>query len=610
MKRFFYYIIASAVVLMAGCNTVKFEEEQPAVPDGEMVVRLFVEGPMRGAVRSYVNGTEASIRSIAMLCFDNEGKYIIKRDAQLTPQTATTGKLTGSVPANTCRIHFVANFDNLDVSGFTMGSLERAVMKNAALSSGITDEVRFWGYHTEATASAMENWLYGGNTVKFLRDRAKIVLVNEDSNISSIQWTVANGLNRGYVAPTCVSGNNPYDNSYVNSTRLTEYTTSGRYSTMSDTEAIWTVIREDVPDPQFVFENSNNSDNPLKVIVKATYSDNSVRYHTVILVDNDNVPFRVIRNQTFTLTIKKLPKALGSDNFSDALVSTNYSNNPYAQVSREVDNISNESFTLKVESVAKMFNQNGTAVIGFSYTGHDGGSVSGLSATNFDVSWEAKSDEDESDDVVAEGSNGVLTKPTVTYDSSTGEGTISFPLATLNDELKHNTFQIVAKNSGLSRVVDVYSITQFSFAATPTLSATSSTHTTGSGDEAESRKVYKLSFSLPSDFPESQYPLKVKLYTSTLTPFSDNSATSSHGSFKVVVASTSDLQESNTTSDWNYGAKSWGSYFEYEIESGKSFDIYLYENTANLVGRNFSTVGLYFQAESFGSMYALSQSYN
>ena len=604
MKKIILALFSAAALLGAGCAKINFAEGQLEIPDGEMLVDLGFTGPEDIGTRSYVSGTEEAISSIAMLCFDGEGKFITERDATVTPSTTnpnTKGTLTGTVPANTCRIHFVANFAGLDLSSFGMGTLERTMMKSKALSSGISDKVRFWGYRTESSASAMKTWLSGGNTVMLLRDRAKVVLVknlNSDADaITEMKWTVGNGVIRGFVAPTTASGNNPYTNDYTTSTRLTEFTSSGRYATMEDTEAIWAGENE----PQFLFENANTTGNPAKIIIYAKYGDGTEKYHTVLLQSNENVPYPVVRNQTFTLTVKNLPKSRGAGSLADALTSTDYSNNPYAQVAREVDEVNNEGYTLKVESVTKMFHENGDGVIGFTYTAHGDGDISDLTSANFDVSWEAKSESDETLDVVDEVS-GELATPTVEFDNTTGEGTITFPLATVSGTLKHNTLQIVALNSGLARYVDVYSVTSFSYATAPQLFDNHTTRTSG----GETREVYKLTFTLP-DLPASQYPLHVKMYTSTLSPFSDNGPSATSGSFNVVVADTKNIAptEPAQSSVWNYGFKSWGQYYEYVIDQkpsspeGNSYTIYLNDIIANY-SRTINSVGLYFHIDGFG----------
>ena len=611
MKKIFLALFSAAALLGAGCAKINVAEGQLEIPDGEMLVNLGFTGPEGIGTRSYVSGTEEAISSIAMLCFDGEGKFITERDATVTPSTelpATKGTLTGTVPANTCRIHFVANFSGLNLSSFGMGTLERTMMKSEALSSGIEDEVRFWGYRTESSASAMKTWLSGGNTVMLLRDRAKVVLVKDLNSgadeITELSWTIGNGLNRGYVAPTSASGNNPYTNNYTTANRLTEYTASGRYgySEMNNDESIWVGDGE----PQFLFENANTTAAPVKIVIKAKYADNTEKFHTVLLQSDAKVLYPVMRNQTFNLTVKNLPKSVGSSSLEDALNTTEYSNNPYAQVAREVDEVNDEGYTLKVEKTNVMFNEDGNGVVFFTYTAHGEGDISDFDESNFDVTWEAKSDDDDTDDVVAEDGED-LAVPTVSFNSTTGAGSITFPLATLTGDLKHNTLQIVALNSGLSRYVDVYSISNFSFKTNPELVDNNSMRTSGGKD----REVYKLTFALPDNLPTSQYPLHVKMYSSTLSPFSDSEDDTPSGSFNVAVASTSGLLETTQTSAWNYGAKSWNNYYEYVIEgpsSSNSYTIYLNEVVENL-NRSISTVGLYFEIEGFGGAIPLSCAY-
>ncbi len=609
MKRYILMTFAAAMML-AGCNPFNIAEEIP-VPDGEMAVCLSVEGLQAlPGTRSYVDGTEPAIsddNSILMLCFDGEGQFIASRKGTVTPSSATAGSLTGYVPANTSRIHFIANSTGLDISAYGMGSLERVMMKSAALSSGIEDNVRFWGFHAEANPGAMATWLKSSDKVWLLRDRAKVTVINNDPDIESVEWTITNGLNRGFVAAMSASGQFPYTNDYVNGTVMTEYRSSGVYNFTAADEnnsAIWTPAGE--ANPQFLFENSNMSI-PVKLIVKATYKSGSftneqVRYHTLLLQDNNKATYRVFRNNSFVLTIQNLPSdkettSMGSSTFQGAVESENYSNNPYAQVQREVDEVSTDEFRLKVESVIKMFNSkdaNGNGVVNFEYTALGSASTSGLTAANFEVSWEGKADDDETEDMAK-----VNLTPTVAYDASTGKGTVTFAMEDVTTDLKHNAFQILAKNSGLSRMVDLYSITSFSFADDPYLEELSgTTRRVGNVD----REVYKLSFKLDGNFLQDLYPIKVRMYTATLVPYSDNTATSVHGAFNVVVGSTNSLGESSTTTDWNYGAKSWGSWYEYVIDTpsaNNEYTIYLYDIRANLSVQR-TLVGMYFEVEDYG----------
>ena len=598
MKR--YIDILASLVILAGCSD-RLNVADNRLMDGEMTVNLQVDAPMAGpGTRSYVNGTETAVSTVKMLCFDVQGAYITSREGTVTTTDATHGTLKGSVPANTCRIHFVANFEGLDLSAFGMGSLERVVMKSAQLASGVNDAVRFWGYHKESSSEAMAAYLNGGNKVILLRDRAKVTVLNQDSDIKSIQWTISNGLNKGFVAAASAADNaNPYDNNYASGTILTEYRSSGVY-TLTETTAAWTAAG--ATNPQFLFENSNSTV-PVKLIVKATFQDNSVRYHTILLQDADKKLYRVYRNQSFVLTIKDMPSAaestsIGSASFADAASTENYSNNPFARVAREVNEVNDESYKLTVEDVTKIFDNGTTGTVRFTYTRHSRATTD-FTGADFEASWEPKADDDERDDV-----SPVTTDPTVTYNASTGEGTVTFPLNQVTTDLKFNTLQLVTP-SGLTRYVDIYSISQFAFKTAPAL-VDNGTKRTVNGVE---RKTYKLTFELPELIP-AMYPLSVKMYTDLLVPFSEKTETKPHGSFNVAVGKTDFLDGTDLAAQWNFNANKWDYWYEFVInepgESG-SYTIYLNEFVREFYPeRPISTVGMYFEINNFGARTSLS----
>ena len=599
MKR--YIDILASLVILAGCSDRLNVAENLTVPDGDLAVNLRVDAPMAGpGTRSYVNGTETAVSTVKMLCFDGQGAYITSREGTVAASDATHGTLTGSVPANTCRIHFVANFQGLDLSPFGMGSPERMVMKSPQLASGVHDAVRFWGYHRENSKEAMAAFLNGGNRLILLRDRAKVTVLNQDSDIKSIQWTISNGLNKGFVAAASAADNaNPYDNTYATGSILTEYRSAGVY-TLTEETAAWTPAG--ATSPQFLFENSNSTV-PVKIIVKATFQDNSVRYHTILLQDADKKLYRVYRNQSFVLTIKDLPSAatttsIGSATFAEAVSTENYSNNPFAQVAREVNEVNDENYKLTVEDVTKIFDNGTTGTVRFTYTRHNNAST-GFNGSDFEASWEPKADDDERDDV-----SPVTTAPTVTYNASTGEGTVTFPLNQITSDLKYNTLQLVTP-SGLTRYVDIYTITQFAFKTAPALVDNGTKRTVKDVE----RETYKLTFQLPELIP-AMYPLSVRMYTGILVPFSETGATAPHGSFNVTVGKTDFLDATDLTAQWNFNANKWDYWYEFVInepnETG-SYTVYLNEFVKDVFPeRIISTVGMYFEINYFGARTPLS----
>jgi hypothetical protein len=152
--------------------------------------------------------------------------------------------------------------------------------------------------------------------------------------------------------------------------------------------------------------------------------------------------------------------------------------------------------------------------------------------------------------------------------------------------------------------VDVYSITAFSYTTAPALERVNEVTRTVNG---VSRQVYKLSFKIPDNVPDALYPLKVKMYSNTLAPYSDAGSGSRNGSFDVITSSTSFLPGDAGVNNWNFDANHWDYWYEYAIaqptsEAGRTITIYLYDRCADYVSRpNIATVGLFLEIPNFGA---------
>ena len=622
MKRLLYFLSFTTALVVSGCEKVNFADRQElVVPDGEMAVNLSVLCPDDPATRSYVSGTESPIRagSIQMLCFDLNGKFLAKREPTVAPATSTTGKITGSVPNNTARIHFLANF-NPDLGSMGVGTMESVMMKSEALSRSKTDAISYWGFHAEASTSAMQDYLTAStpNTVILIRDRAKVTLVNNTPNtgikITSLRWCISNGLQKGFVAATsAVLGSvAPYTNDYTDESKrlITEYRTSNTYSLAEGN------LEEDT-EQQFLFENGNPSLSPLRIIVEAVYSNGQTRYHAISLENDDHTTLQIKRNNNYTITLTKLPYAenLGVSSFAEALTTTNFSNNPFAQVSMEVNEVGTDTKKLslapdKLSQIRhqedKVTDEKKMVVVNFKYTNAAGtAGISGLSTSNFKAQWEIKADDDESPNVA----KSLIAQPTIaSYDPNTGKGTIEFEMNDVTSALANNSFELVASDSGLRRTITIYSISKFTFKAEPSLERDGTHSRSVSGNTLN---TYKLTFKLDDSYPEELYPLTIRIASANLYPFSDiDHSTVTSGKFSVSVTSTADLTPTSTsTSAWNYQATSWNKWYEYVVETktvDKEYTIYLSDMSASLASRpNINTVGLFFSVEGYGPVVPL-----
>ena len=275
------------------------------VDDGscEMTVNIsaVVSGP---ATKSKVSGTENKVHTIQMVCFDANGLYLGIRKPTITSDNATpdTGIIKGTVPQGTSRIHFIANRNLPNALTATVGTPESEVMGSEELSTLWNDadhqEVCYWGYHIEANATAMGEWLnptQDDSKVYLIRDRAKVVLTYDPTDasvpVTKIEWLIHNGRERGYLAPAKTSWSNTgyYANSTVEGhtdelisvAGMNEYTAGGRYS-------LWTSDEENdekkfdttydaanggnLKVPQFLFDDNNEEIDGLKIILRVTYT--------------------------------------------------------------------------------------------------------------------------------------------------------------------------------------------------------------------------------------------------------------------------------------------------------------------------------------------------
>ena len=174
-----------------------------------------------------------------------------------------------------------------------------------------------------------------------------------------------------------------------------------------------------------------------------------------------------------------------------------------------------------------------------------------------------------------------------------------------DNNLQEAKVTITDKTYGMSRVLNVYTITKFNMTAT--LERVTGKQRTGISGNYEC-PTYRLHLELSGNYPVGLYPITVKFATSTLNAFSDTSADQAHGSFGVAVESTADLTNSTTTNDWNYKAKDWGYWYTYEIPARPEgvddqhplkLDIYL-DDVRGLRQTPASQVGLFLKIQYFG----------
>lgn len=611
MKRCRIYLeiftVALYLGLLAGCSEKNLDSPAEPVADpsvllnaGEMPFRLGFnlvgEKASPKSKASIVGGDEDTgdfVKTITMLCFTKEGIYLGYRRGDLvgTEHQFTSGHtncygrdlFTGSIPANTTRIHFLANAEG-HIPGFDKtGTLENVLMRNVLVTSGLDDRrVIYWGFHKEETTAAMKDWLSkmvvtedpitgkkdttyvkrDGSLVHLIRDRARIKLgtmtddpedpdnpSGNDYRILQIDWLLSNGLNRGFIAPYKASAADHYAG-YIDDTTLeidenrhSPYNLSdaARYTADDENQMVtvckWenghhTFYHDDITRMLFLFEDQNNANNPPKLILRVKYqkhydrtdeADQVTKYHTLMLLDKDNQPLKVLRNHSFVVNIHSMPwKGIGHLTFAEAVNTTEYENNRTVTIDDNVDDITDGKYELSIKDGTSRIYRTGTGTvqtINFEFKPTDAAQGSTewhslmdtVTKKGFKVNWEE----------IPDASFAANDVKVATWNNASGQGTITFTLGTtINAALQSGVIDIQNIQTGLTRRIHIYTITNFSFlpegSTSITLERDGSNYRTISGKTCN---TYKLTLRIPGNYPAGLYPIRVRMASSTLNPF-------------------------------------------------------------------------------------------
>ena len=625
------------VLGLTACTEDAFETSVPKLPsNGEMSVNLtFAMPDAEAQTRSKVSGEEPRVHTMQLVCFDANGLYLGIRNAEVKPDagpTPDTGKIIGTVPEGTSRIHFIAN-RNLNVPlSFSVGTSEEEVMLSEELSTLYNEntykaegevkahqEVCYWGYHMAEKATDMNAWLNPKSTdgstpptsiVYMIRDRAKIVLTYNPTGasvpVTKIEWLIHNGRERGYLAPKKDNWtNNGYhgDNTiedpetgepktyHISTADINEYTECGRYSlwrssTDNDDENFDVAYQSTgtyTSQPQFLFDDDNEAIDDLKVILKVTYTVNGspkTVYHVLKLnhtvketVDEQEIEkkvlYDVVRNNTYYINAKLLsPDVAYYESLEDAVKGTEYMNAD-VEVDRSIPDINDDTYTLQIKLPTET-----TSIV-----------FNTVDTYNLDFVFRKVSDinlpgstNTEDFDVYWEKSQTFCTDPTLTYVEASKQFQIHTTVIAgqLDEIIKDETIVVKHKASGLTRYIHVYAINQFKFfgeGGQPTLNKVDGT----TDDYVLSFKIPPLEASGDDDlkrmYPAGLYPIDVMFATSTLKAWSIDGENEAYGSFGVAVGSTSTYTDKGIKTSFNLFDNS-------GFESAEYRQVSSYANTA------------------------------
>lgn len=642
------------VLGLTACTEDALETIGPKLPaNGDMSVNItFAMPDAEAQTRSKVSGEEKRVHTMQMVCFDANGLYLGIRNAEITPDagpTPDTGKIKGTVPQGTSRIHFIANRKLTIPLNAIVGTPETEVMASEELSTFWNDldhqEVCYWGYHKEANAAAMEAWLNptssaGTSKVYMVRDRAKIVLTYDPTGaqvpVTKIEWLIHNGLERGYLAPTeSFWGNDSYYEQssvagagYVSKAGMNPYPDGKRYS-------LWISADENDDDnfdvayqstgtyeskPQFLFDDDNEAIDDLKAILKVTYTVSGspkTVYHVLKLNDNDKVLYNVVRNNTYYINAKLLSPDVAYYETLEKAINGNEFVNADIEVDRSITDINDEDYTLQIllptETTSIVFNTEDTYDLDFAFRTVEDVTVSGSTdPDDFEVKWEK--------------SQTFCTNPTLSYVPETKQFQIHTKVidGQLSDQLQSEWIVVKHKESGLTRYIHVYVINQFKYLGNPTLKSA------GNGEYVLNFKIPPTESENPNDpiYPVGLYPIDVKFTTNTLNAYGTTQGTTDYGLFGVAVEGTSKLTNStnfetgyntpvsstaaSNRTHWYYQQENnwWDFWFTYSIKSYEKtnngeVNIYFQDVKNHIQYATVTDVGLFMEIKYFGKIYSM-----
>lgn len=526
LKLYIGMLVGLLATMLTACTSDLSEETVPSNSKGEMTLSFKVSTPdYKIGTRSEGEGFGSS--EVQIFCFDANG-YFLGMGQDLTVE-ATSKKEIGDGAANTnnktisvkmpnatARLHIIANANiNTEKAAKEwiglhenklITTFESKADENQALKT------KYWGYCKGSTTENMKAKLTNSsNVIHLIRDRAKITADRKTAtNIQSVEISIGEGMK--YATIAAFDRNNL---EFLNTTYAKDWEWNINDITLPKSEERYKGFEGQMGTVQYCFEDENSSKNPVSCILKVTFNDkdNTVKWYKVYLQNEDQQFYKIKRNYTYAIHIKKLNPMLGYPGYDDAL--NGYAaNNPWIQVEQIVPKISDGIYTLEIPNGTNVMLNDGAAEsqeIAFNY---EGGELN--KADRFDVNWVTNND---------------LGKKDLTITYANGTGKIGFTRGDITDQLKSGEIRILDKVSGMSRIIKIYSITKFNFDFKFSGMSGRKKNDTGT-----------LTYTIPKNYPSELLPVEIRIASNTINPEDCD----------VEVGSTEEIdKEFKEGKDWN-----------------------------------------------------------
>lgn len=533
MKKLKLYIgmmVGLLATMLTACTSDLSEETVPSNSKGEMTLSFKVSTPdyKIGTRSEGYNNEGFGSSDVQIFCFDANGYFLgMGRDLNVEATSeeeigdgaANTDnkKISVKMPNATARLHIIANagINTAKAANEWIGLHENKLITTfeSKADENQARKTKYWGYCSGSTTAEMKAKLTNSsNVIHLIRDRAKITADWETTtDIKSVEISIGEGMLYATIAafdrkklefPNTTDDTKDWE---WNITDITLPKSEDRYKKGSAGQ---------MGRVQYCFEDENSSKNPVSCILKVTFNDKTEKWYKVYLQDKDQRFYKIKRNYTYAIHIKKLNQKLGYTGYNDAL--NGYAaNNPWMQVEQIVPKISYGTYTLEIPNGTNVMLNEGAAEsqeIAFNYEGGDLNQ-----ADRFDVNWVTNNDLGKK-------------KLTITYGKGTGDkgtGKIGFTRGDITDQLKSGEIRILDKVSGMSRIIKIYSIKKFNFGFEFSGMSGNNKDNTGT-----------LTYTIPKNYPSALLPVEIRIASNTINPEDCD----------VEVGSTEEITEGK---DWN-----------------------------------------------------------
>lgn len=575
MKKLKLYIgmmVGLLATMLTACTSDLSEETVPSNSKGEMTLSFKVSTPdYKIGTRSEGYNNEGFGSSDAQIfCFDANG-YFLGMGQVLTVEATSNEeigdgaantdnkKISVKMPNATARLHIIANanINTEKAANEWIGLHENKLITTfeSMAPEDLAQKTKYWGYCSSSTTAEMKAKLTNSsNVIHLIRDRAKITADWETTtDIKSVEISIGEGMKYATIAAF-----DRKELEFPNTTAAQKWEWKIDDITLPKSEERYKGSAGQMGTVQYCFEDENSSKNPVSCILKVTFNDkdNTVKWYKVYLQNEDQQFYKIKRNYTYAIHIKKLNPMLGYPGYYDAL--NGYAaNNPWIQVEQIVPKISDGIYTLEIPNGTNVMLNEGAAKnqeIAFNYSGGDLNQ-----ADRFDVNWVTNNDL----------GNKELT---ITYDDNgTGNGTgkIGFTRGDITDQLKSGEIRILDKVSGMSRIIKIYSIKKFDFDFKFSGMSGRKKNDTGT-----------LTYTIPSNYPSELLPVEIRIASNTINPEDCD----------VEVGSTEEITE----------GKDWNCWFLKKFDSAAALGVKQTITLKNIRDNNPDDVGSFYVKAKYG----------